>query len=198
MDFICDFSLAVFVTSHLKYSSDGKLSFHYYWLSGSWEASLPATESTTHCYYLKCKPAWQTQSSKCSLTLTSNIFIQNRLKKKKKRNVDRARYPSQVNTAWPFSTHNLVKYSLPDGHQPDWCRQVICEQVTRWTVWYGCNERCTAKAKLLSRPWCWLEGGSAWVMPGDDLSVVEEKIYGAESLFSVLCYADSKGKMLQQ
>lgn len=25
--------------------------------------------------------------------------------------------------------------------------------------------------------------------PADDLSVVEEKIYGAECLFSVLCYA---------
>ena len=34
--------------------------------------------------------------------------------------------------------------------------------------------------------------------PGDDLSVVKEKIYGAECLFLVLCYADSKGKMLQQ
>lgn len=35
-------------------------------------------------------------------------------------------------------------------------------------------------------------------MPGDDLSVVEEKIYGAKCLSPVLCYADSKGKMLQQ
>lgn len=34
------------------------------------------------------------------------------------------------------------------------------------------------------------------MMPGDDLSVVEIKIYGAECLFSVLCYADSKGKIL--
>lgn len=34
--------------------------------------------------------------------------------------------------------------------------------------------------------------------PGDDLSVVKEKIYGAECLSPGRCYADSQGRTLQR
>ena len=58
----------------------------------------------------------------------------------------------------------------------------------------SCRAGCDGDSRETS---CFM-GAGTWVTPGDELSVVEEKIYGAECLFSVLCYADSKRKMLQQ
>lgn len=66
-----------------------------------------------------------------------------------------------MNADWPFSTHNLVTHvhpAFPSGHQPAWCRQVICESATMGAVLYGCNEWYRSKAELLSRLCWWLEG----------------------------------------
>lgn len=60
----------------------------------------------------------------------------------------------------------------------------------RLSCWAGCAGDSREKYHFMG--WC------TWVRVGDDLSVVKEKIYGAECLFSLLCYADSKGKVLQQ